>query len=77
VTFPELRVVINNSSNVEISIYGEDGKVRLADKIFCEKCADIYFSLREIGFKSIAPDENMFSLEASFKQYKALGPANV
>ena len=44
---------------VEENIYGEDGEVPLADKILCEECADIYFSLRELGFECVSPEENM------------------
>jgi len=47
---------------VEERIYGEGGEVPIADKYLCESCAGIYFSLRELGFECVAPDENMREL---------------
>jgi len=47
---------------IEERIYGEDGEIDIADKILCEKCSDIYFSLRELGFECISPKENMYEL---------------
>ena len=37
-------------SDVEDKIYGEDGHVRLAPWWLCEVCADIAFSLEDLGF---------------------------
>lgn len=37
-------------NDIEINIYGEDGEVPLADHYMCERCADLYFSLEELGF---------------------------
>ena len=53
---------------VEISIYGEDGEIPIADKILCEECADIYFSLYELGFECISPTENMRGLAIEHKE---------
>lgn len=53
---------------VEVNIYGEDGEVPLADKHLCEKCADIMFSLEELGFCP-HPWENQKEL---LNEYKAL-----
>lgn len=49
-------------SDVEVSIYGEDGEIDLADMHLCEECADMWFSLYELGFQCVAPDEDMRDL---------------
>ncbi len=36
--------------DIEIRIYGEDGEVPLATHYMCEECADLYFSLLELGY---------------------------
>jgi hypothetical protein len=54
-------------TDVEVNIYGEDGEVPLADTLLCERCADIYLSLRELGF-CVLPVENMLDL---IKEYQA------
>ncbi len=48
------------------TIYSGDGKVQLADRILCEKCSDIYFSLSELGFECVAPNENMIELAKEY-----------
>lgn len=55
---------------IEISMYGEDGEVPIADKILCEECADIYFSLYELGFNCVSPDENMHKLIEKYKEMR-------
>lgn len=35
---------------IELNIYGEDGEIPLASKYLCERCADLFFSLKELGF---------------------------
>lgn len=35
---------------IEIDIYGEDGEIPRASKYLCERCADLFFSLKELGF---------------------------
>jgi len=40
----------NPVSYVEENIYGEDGEVWLAPWYLCEECADLYFSLDELGY---------------------------
>jgi hypothetical protein len=35
---------------VEINIYGEDGEVPMAPAYMCERCADLAFSLKDLGF---------------------------
>jgi len=59
---------------LEDNIFGEDGEVPMADKLFCEKCADLYFSLSELGFSCIAPTENMYELAKEY--HKTYGRKN-
>jgi len=48
-------------SDIEYDIY--DGhNVPLADKWLCETCSDLWFSLHELGFECVAPDENIKNL---------------
>ena len=49
---------------VEIAIYGEGDieSIWLASYWLCETCADLWFSLDELGFKCVAPDEHMPTL---------------
>lgn len=55
------------NTDIEEKIYGDS--VPLASVFLCEHCADIYFSLEELGFECIFPDENMNEL---LKEYHAL-----
>jgi len=48
--------------DVEESIYGDDGQVPLASMYHCERCADLYFSLYELGFECISPNEDVREL---------------
>jgi len=48
-------------TDVEIRIYGEDGEIPLAIKYLCEECADIFFSLEELGYCN-SPLEDQFEL---------------
>lgn len=58
---------------VEIAIYGEDGQIPRASQWHCETCADLWYSLRELGFECCYPDEDMRQL---VKEYGATyGPA--
>ena len=50
------------TSDIEARIYGDDGEIPLGPMFHCEVCADLYFSLSELGFECIAPDENMREL---------------
>lgn len=45
--FPRWRVP---DADVEIAIYGEEGQIPIATWYHCERCADLYFSLDELGF---------------------------
>lgn len=45
-------------SDVEVRIYGEDGEVPMASWWMCETCADLAFSIQELGF-CVSPFGNM------------------
>lgn len=49
-------------SYIEECIYGEGCDVPLAAHYLCETCADLYFSLIELGFCGVGPGENMREL---------------
>lgn len=49
-------------SDVEERLYGEGPTVPLAAQYLCETCADLFFSLFELGFECVMPDENMREL---------------
>ena len=55
-------------SEVEYKIYGEDGEVPRASYFHCEECADLFFSLYELGFTCIAPDDNMKELVKEYAE---------
>lgn len=44
-------------TDVEVRIYGEDGEIPLADWYLCEECADLWFSLYELGFECVGPND--------------------
>lgn len=45
-----------------------DEFVYLSSKYLCECCSDIYFSLYELGFTCISPDENMRHLAWEYNE---------
>lgn len=47
------------NDDIEARIYGDDGEISLANLYHCEVCADLFFSLYELGFDCISPNENM------------------
>lgn len=53
-------------TEVECAIYGEDGEVPLATKYHCERCADIFFSLRELKF-CVFGGESMLELLEEYR----------
>jgi len=55
-------------SDIEEAIYGEGDTIQLADQYLCETCADLFFSLREIGFTCVMPDENMRDLVREYAE---------
>ena len=52
-------------TEIECRIYGEDGEVPRASKWMCERCADIAFSLDELGFCP-SPWENQIELAKEY-----------
>ena len=56
------------ASDIEARIYGDDGEVPLGPLFHCEVCADLYFSLSELGFECVAPDENMRELVQEYAE---------
>jgi hypothetical protein len=61
----------NARSDVEIAIYGEGDTITLAPKYLCERCSDLYFSLHELGFKCVDPNENMLDLVKQYAEMAA------
>lgn len=57
----------NSRNEIEERIYGD--AVPLANRFLCERCADLYFSLTELGFDQVSPNENMIELA---KEYAAV-----
>ena len=54
----------------EVYRFGEDCEaITLASWYLCETCADLYFSLDELGYKCILPGENIRDL---VREYAAL-----
>ena len=37
-------------TEVEVNIYGEDGKVKLCNHYLCDKCGEIYLNLDVLGY---------------------------
>jgi len=54
--------------DIEINIYGEDGEIPLSSHYFCETCADLFFSLYELGFECITSTENMHEMVKEYAQ---------
>ena len=52
--------------DIEEAIYGEGPEVPLATWYLCEMCSDLWFSLLELGYECITPDENMRELVAEY-----------
>ena len=65
-SFPRYKVP---DTDVEEKIYGEDGEVPRAPHYLCEMCADLYFSLMDLGFECIGPWEDMREM---VQEYAAL-----
>jgi len=55
-------------SGVEEAIYGDGPNIPLADQYQCETCADLYFSLVDLGFECVMPDENMRALVREYAE---------
>jgi hypothetical protein len=56
------------NGDIEERIYGEGCEIPMAEWYHCETCADLYFSLSELGF-CVSPDEDMRGL---VKEYAAM-----
>lgn len=55
-------------TDIEERIYGEgECAIPLAEWYHCETCADLYFSLVELGF-CVQPDDNMHELVREYAQ---------
>ena len=57
-------------SDIEESIYGEGDTIYLADQYLCETCADLFFSLQELGFECVMPTDNMRSLVREYAEMR-------
>lgn len=62
-------------SDVEVRIYGEDGEIPLPPCYLCERCADLCFSLEELGYCS-KPWEDQRELVAEYADMHAQMPSN-
>ena len=57
---------------VELSIYGDDGEIPRAPHYFCKTCADLYFSLYDIGFECV----DIYNIRDEVRDYAGTyGPA--
>lgn len=56
-------------TRVEIRIYGEDGGIKRAPFLHCERCADLFFSLNELGY-CVDPHEDMRGLAKEYARLK-------
>ena len=54
------------NSDIEERIYHDE--VPIANKRFCERCGDLYFSLYELGFECVSPDDNMLELVKEYRE---------
>jgi len=52
-------------TDIEISIYGEDGEIPIAADWMCERCSDLYFSLSELGY-CVSPRDDMRELTKDY-----------
>lgn len=59
-------------SEVECAIYGEDGEVPRANQYHCERCADISYSLEELGF-CFSPWEDQPELLRTYQEVYGQG----
>jgi hypothetical protein len=58
-------------SDVELRIYGEDSDaVRMTPLWHCERCADLWWSLTELGY-CVAPDQSMLELVREYAERRA------
>ena len=61
-------------SDYEAYRFGEGPEaIPLATWYLCEGCADLYFSLYELGYECIAPNENMRELVREYAELRGEG----
>jgi hypothetical protein len=65
--FPRFKVP---DSDIEVRIYGEDGEIPLASSYLCERCADLYLSLDDLGYCG-QPWENQLELVSEYAELHA------
>lgn len=57
------------STYMEEKIFGFSDDIELASWFHCEKCADLYFSLSELGF-CVSPEDDMRELVKEYAEMK-------
>ena len=62
-------------SDIEERIHGDE--VPMASKYLCERCADLYFSLSELGFDCVSPNESMMELVREYAEFYQCKPSEV
>lgn len=55
-------------TDIEERIYGDGCDVPMPSLFLCEQCADLYFSLMELGFECVSPEENMRDLVKEYAE---------
>lgn len=60
-------------TDVECRIYGEDGEVPLAPAYMCERCADLAYSLDDLGYCS-QPWEDQRELVKEYAEHHQKAP---
>lgn len=58
---------------VELKIYGEDGEAPLSNAYACERCTDIFWSLRDLGFECVYIAEGMPGLLSEYQETYGAG----
>ena len=54
--------------DVQLNIYAEDAELDLAPAYNCERCADLYWSLQDLGFECVLGDEDMVELVKEYAE---------
>jgi len=57
------------NTDIEERIYGEGEEIYLAPHYHCERCADLFFSLSELGF-CVSPEECMLELVKEYAELR-------
>jgi hypothetical protein len=69
IRFERFRIA---NTDIEERIYGEGGEIPLAPYYHCERCADLFFSLTELGFCA-TPVEDMRELVREYAAMQGIG----